>query len=181
MIKTKQDMYALYDKCCFGNKLITWKNLYEYYDSNFESPVVMRYKGSSGGGFAQYEVPKSEIENIVQEWVKKGANKNLITLNEAAPDHLIKIQGEIMRSTSYISIRYSTLPLPMRKALETKQYHENGIIALNTLKRNLDATSYDNIWRLLDLYEDAVIEFSTWDCVVGHLKNNTVIWEVRNY
>ena len=86
-----------------------------------------------------------------------------------------------MRSTSYISIRYSTLPLPMRKALETKQYHENGIIALNTLKRNLDATSYDNIWRLLDLYEDAVIEFSTWDCVVGHLKNNTVIWEVRNY
>jgi hypothetical protein len=43
-------------------------------------------------------------------------------------------------------------------------------------------TSYEEFLMLGELYPGAVIEFTSYEIVLGNLKGrNTVVWEVRNY
>jgi len=182
MIKTKADMYPLYLAGAFGNKLQTWATLEDFYEDSVEKNVVLRYKGKAGGAWVAYELPPSKVRETVEQWVSEGADPKLITLNESAPDDLLLIQGEVMASTHFLSLRYSRLPLPMRKALAEKQYHLDGIKAVLLLRHYLDSDSFDDLMGLLDTYPDSVVEFSTWAKDVGNVPHrNTVVWEVRNY
>ncbi|MFM9873695.1 MAG: hypothetical protein ACKVQS_09560 [Fimbriimonadaceae bacterium] len=181
-ITSKDEMYKLYLGGMFGNKLRTWPSLSEYYESNFTENVVLRYRGQGGGGFVAYDLKRISVPTVVAKWVTQGAEPNRITVNESAPDDLILIQGEIMRSTDYLTLSYSTLPYPMRTALKMHRQNAKGIVALEILRFFIDPSSLYDIFMLLDKYDDAVLEFSTWDICIGDVpRRNTVVWEVRNY
>ena len=104
-----------------------------------------------------------------------------VAYNEAAPDHALLIQDEVMLSTEYISLFYSQEKTTMRKALQRGQ-HTGGLRALCLLRQHLFPSSWEDIQELLERFPDSVIEFSAFEYAVGFLRNrNTVIWEVRNY
>ena len=181
-VQNKKDMYKLYHAGKFGNKLQTWDSLEEFKKSFFDEPVVLRYKGPHGGAWTQYNIPTHEIQWYVDTWVSEGAKKELITVNECAPDELLLIQGEIQNSIDFIDLRYTLEPLPMKLGLAKQQYHTGGIKALTLLKQFVDPSSYDWIMELLQEYPTSVIEFSTWKPDIGCIPHrNTVVWEVRNY
>lgn len=181
-VKSKTDMYALYHRGLFGNRLQTWRSLEDYFASNFDGKVVLRYSGPQGGKWAAYEVERRCVQGIVSEWVSEGADLQLVTLNESAPDAELILQGEVMRSTEYFSIRYSRLKAPMRIGLSEAPEHVGGVQAVLFLKGTMDPSSWDDLQILFDTYPDSVIEFSTWSRDVGVCpRRNTVFWEVRNY
>ena len=181
-IGSKREMYALYEAGEFGNKLETWPSLDAFYASNVAKRVVMRYKGRAGGAWAAYDLAPSDVPAEAARWKAEGADLSLVTLNESAPDDLLLIQGEVMRSIDYLDLRYSRSKLPMRDALAKDQHHTDGAVAVALLRRYLDPSSYEDLWMLLDRYPDAVVEFSTWNTLVGTSPHrNTVFWEVRDY
>jgi hypothetical protein len=175
-------MYALYEAGRFGNKLQTWPDLATFYRDKVEKRVVMRYKGPAGGGWVAYELEPDQVRPTACKWEHEGANLALVALNESAPDDRLLIQGEVMLSTAHLSLRYSREKAPMRKALASAPLHAEGLLATELLRYFLDPSSLEDLRMLLDTYEDAVVEFSTWSADVGELPHrNTVFWEVRNY
>lgn len=181
LIKTKAEMYELYERGLFGNKPLTW-DLESYYRSTYPKNVVMRYKGAMGGQWCQYNISRTEVPEYVAKWVAEGANPNLIALNEALHDDKLLIQGEVMLDVTHYSLLYSTVPKPMRLALREKSQTAVGLEAVMILKHYLDPASYDDLQALFELYPTAVVEFSTWSIDTGCIPNrNTIFWEVRNY
>ncbi|HEY3780911.1 MAG TPA: hypothetical protein VGL56_07505 [Fimbriimonadaceae bacterium] len=175
-------MYELYIRGRFGNSLAVWPDLDSYFTSPFSRNVVLRYKGKAGGAWVAYEVQRKDVADMAKKWVNEGADPCLITLNESAPDDKLMVQGEVMRSTNYLSLRYSFFRGPMRVALAKSQEHAEGLKALAILEHYVDPSSLDDLWDLLDVFDGAVVEFSTWSIDVGVVPHrNTVIWEVRHY
>lgn len=182
ILATKADMYAQYRRGRFGNRLRTWATLEDYRASGYSLPVVLRYAGAGGGAWCAYNVPPEDVDATVAQWVSEGANPKLITLNESADDSQLILQGEVMRSPSHYSLRYSTVPKPMRQALAECQHHAEGLTALMLMRSAMDAASWDELQDLLDDFDGAVIEFSVWGHDVGDApRRNTVFWEVRHY
>lgn len=180
-LNSKSEMYQHYHAGKFGNKLLAWPTLEAYRASGYAAPIVLRYSGESGGAWCEYNVPKERVDDVVARWVSEGADAAKITPNESANDSALIVQGEVMRSTEYYSLRYSTVPKPMRLALAECQHHVGGLQARLLLESTLDAPSMDDLRRLLDEYDGAVVEFSTWAHPVGIYCRNTVFWEVRHY
>ncbi|MBV8276993.1 MAG: hypothetical protein JO170_17295 [Verrucomicrobia bacterium] len=184
IIRSKAQNYRLYDAGAYGNKLRTWTRLQDIEKSGFSGKVVMRYRGASGG--AQYprlgeQVSLAEAKAALHEWVKAGADIGSVGYNEAAPDHALVIQGEILLSTEHVSLFYSTKKATMRAALREANQIE-GLRAVMLLRQSLFPSSLDDVRDLFARYPSAVIEFSAYEYPVGHLRGrNTVIWEVRNY
>jgi len=180
-ILDKTDSIARWQKGEFGNLLLTWGSLNEYYTSGYTGDVVLRYKGTGGGGWCAYGVKKEDVPTTVEKWVLEGAEPHRIYLNESQSDEGLVLQGEVMRSTQYFSLRYSTLKKKMRDALAQDQKHVDGLQAVLILRSTMDDASWDKLNDLFDQYPDSVIEFSVWDHPIGDLGWNTVIWEVRDY
>lgn len=180
-IKTKSEMKSLLNQGRFGNMLQSWNSLDDFLASSYSGQVTMRYSGSGGGAWCEYNVPRSHVEERVNKWISEGADRSRIYFNMSAPDDLLLIQGEVMRCEWGLYLCYSTLKKPMRIALTEKCSHSYFLSAQLTLKHFLDAASYENIINLLDEYPDCVIEFSTFDSPVGNLGWNTIVWEVRHY
>lgn len=172
----------MYEQRKFGNMLRTWATLDEFFASSYTGSVSLRYKGNHGGGFAAYGVSRDEVESKIAQWISEGAVPSLIKINESAPDDEILFQGEVMRSPNYLSMRYSTLKEGMRTALYTKQSHVEGLQAVMLLKTSIDPASWDEFQDLLEIYDDAVVEFSIWNVDIGMVpRRNTIFWEVRHY
>ena len=103
-----------------------------------------------------------------------------LLVDESAPDHCVQLQAEVMNSTRFVYMRYALASgVGMRPAYERMQ-HTEGVRAVMLLRQFLDGASMDNLERLLDLYNNAVIELSAYPCKVGVLGQNTLIWEVRS-
>ncbi|MBV8176958.1 MAG: hypothetical protein JO151_20675 [Verrucomicrobia bacterium] len=69
----------------------------------------------------------------------------------------------------------------MRAALREGKQME-GLKALMLLRQSLFPSSLSDVWDLFARFPSSVIEFSSYEYPVGHLRGrNTVIWEVRNY
>jgi hypothetical protein len=175
-------MYQHYQAGHFGNKFHTWDDIPHWLASAYRKPVCMRYKGAMAGGKCAYHVAPESVCDVDNEWAQQGLDPKLITINESADDTALTIQGEVMRSTRHLSLRYSQTPLPMRNALAASERHAEGLEATCILKTYLDPASYEDLMDLLDTYEDAVVEFSTYSVDVGRCpRRNTVVWEARNY
>lgn len=186
-------MYELYFAGKFGNMLVIWKN-YDEFKKDLDSgawpankPVALRTATKPGLVPPKYCVRTEtwEVEGLLEEWVKLGIERSAININELGRDDQIALQGEVMRSPTGLSLRYSHEKTVMRTALATKQFHAEGLKAKLILEHYLDAVSLDNLNYLLDTYQHptvtTVIEFSTYSCQVGNLGWNTVFWEVRAY
>ena len=188
--KNKKENYKLYHLGVYGNHLLFWESLDSFYKDvelkkyDITKPIALRTKTTPGIILPNYctQTKVEDIESIVTDWTK---NYNIeykdIVLNEIGPDDYILIQGEVCRSINHYDLQYTRAKKIMREALAVENIHAKGLKALCMLKTHMDAASYDNLQRLLDLFPEGIIEFSTYSKCVGHLNLNTVFWEVRNY
>lgn len=180
-IDHKADAVRLFIAGDFGNRVRQWPSLDEYRASGFGGLVVLRYAGENGGGWCQYGVDPSKVDGFIERWVSEGADRSRVYVNEAADDEGLVIQGEIMRSINYYSMRYSKVKKPMRAALAESQFHVDGLSAKQIISGAMDSGSIEMLNHIFDRWPDSVVEFSVWDRPVGDLGLNTIFWEVRNY
>ena len=179
-VLTKQDFYERWATGEFGNKIQSWNSTKEVKESGFGGEVNVRYS-LPDSPYMRYGVAMKELDNVLTEFVKKGAKPENFRFNENCPDEHIVLQGEVMRSPCIIDLRYGLLKGKMRDALKTAR-NVNGIEALEVLKFGCCPSSFLDIWALLELYPDHVVEFSCYNINLGDVPNrNTLIWEVRKY
>jgi hypothetical protein len=92
------------------------------------------------------------------------------------------MQGEIARSEYYFNLTYTFEKAPMRIAFARDQWYTTGLKAKALVEKYMDANTLNDLQELWDVYPEAVIEFTCFDCNIGTKPHrNTIIWEVRNY
>lgn len=182
-ISTKQEMYALYERGMFGNKLRTWKNFSNaMHWLKDEDRVCVRYAKPSSK-WTLFNIPMIDaIRAIGKAVVEEGAEVGLFSMNEVGQDDKIVLQGEVMRSPAGIHLTYSQQPGIMHRHAMKDAEHTSGLKAFLLLRSNLSPSSYEDLFELLDLYETSIVEFTAYSVDVGVCRGrNAVIWEVRNY
>lgn len=182
-IPDKKTAYDHFLRGGFGNKPQTWNSLEELDGSGYYGEVVLRYKGIGGKDLPQYGIHLSiaEAATVAKQWFSQGARPALLAINEAASDHDLTIQGEVMQTIEHYALFWSDEKTTMREAMKNGR-QAYGREALALLKRYLSPSSYEDMQELLDMYPSHVIEFSSYRYNVGGCRGrNTFIWEVRNY
>lgn len=181
LILNKAESYNLYEKGAFGNKLRIWNDIESLLQDSYDGTVTIRYIDGYNK-WCQYNVKQNEINNLLDIFIRDGANIDKFRFNESAPDDCLIIQGEFCESNEYKYIlSYSTDKVKMRDAM---QYPNDllGINAFHLMQKYLSKESMRNLKRLLATHPQAVIEFSVYDYFLGDIpENNTIFWEVRNY
>ena len=174
-IDTKADMYALLNRGVLGNTARVFASLEEA--EKYHAPVNIRSRQGSGKGF-KYGVAPADLRAASQEFIRSGITE--LQYNEAMPDDLLLLQGEISRDIFHLYLRYDDTPgRNMREAMANCK-HVSGLAADMLLKSRMTPSDYDDVCDLLDIWPDAVIEFSTYSEGVGQARcRNTVVWEVR--
>lgn len=182
-ITSKSEYIALTQKHVFGNRFREWSSIDALLESDYSGAVSIRYRVADGR-FMKYYVPRADIEATVAGFEALGADRALMWANESAPDDALVIQGELMFSTLGLYLFGSRAKLPMRKALAdiTQSFHYFGLRTVFALKGALTPSSYSDLMAILELWPDAMIEFSTFANNVGTIPGrNTIVWEVRHY
>lgn len=187
-IDTKQENYALYQAGIYGNKPLIWNSYKEILDSGWNGGVCIRSRKGMARGKVKYNLTIGEVPDAIRKYAKKGQLEKDLTFNQNMPDEHLTIQGEVSATENHLNLIYTTIQEPMLKGLNKERIYEQGLIAMHTLRRNLDAPSFENLMNLLRMFPgsssqnpSSSVEFSTYEIGVGDLGNNTVFWEVRNY
>lgn len=180
---TKADFYRRWQAMEFGNRIRMWPDLSSLLADGYRGKVTVRSKVP--GGFCQYGVQFIDVERVVRYLACiSHLGEGDFAMNESAPDALLLWQGELLHHGPLggYYIYGSPARLPMRQALKESGTEHRGLAALGRLKAYCNANGYDMLMELLDLYPDAVVEFSAYGKNVGVLPNNNVIvWELREY
>ena len=183
-IETKQEAYRLYHSGAFGNRLRsfdTTEELAAALGNRYEGTLAIRYK-VPGSEFYKFDIPGFvSLCGEVLRLEALGAKRELMVFSEQADDRLITIQGEVRRSENAVDLTFSTCKRPMRLAFKEDTRHAGGLLALNYLAFHMDPPSWENLWELLDTYDDAVVEFSCYERGLGTLGHNTIFWETRHF
>ena len=192
--RTKIDSYNLYHRGCFGNRLRAWAGWdafaasYLFGEWPKDKPIALRLKNKPGTTPVNYCVPLlyNEAYATVQQWMNLGviATSEELEINEIGPDKHIVLQGEVTRKFEW-SLRYSEHQAIMRNAWVHHETAVEGLACLMKLRSVMDATSFDQLMDLFDIYDDVhselIVEFSVYAIPVGLFQTNTVFWEVRGY
>jgi len=177
-ITSRHQALALFKQGHYGNAVPSW-TYKEFINQPLPGLFSVRYRGGIGGsGICEYLKTYKEALEITRK--SSYPSKNFF-YNQSCPDHRLAIQGEMRRTVQGLYLFYSMAKLPMREALKDGK-HAEGLRAKMMLEHFCDPSSLNDIYWLLDKYEDASLEFTTWSCCFGTLPNrNTVVWEVRHY
>lgn len=186
--KSKTEYYRRWFAGEFGNRPQVWATVEELLDSGWNGRVTLR-STEVGAYLPRYQIPVSnvpveEVPQTVKELSRLGVETCKITVNETMPDERLLIQGELCRSEDgQLAFFFSQHPGRCNEALRIDGRSLFGLSARMALEivRQEDPSSFEDLQLLLELYPEAVIEFSTWSVKVGILCRNTVIWEVRAY
>lgn len=179
-VPDKATFYRMQEEGRFGNRLRHWQTVEAMEADNYQGLVSIRYR-QPASPFCLYDVPAAKVRERMAMLQQMRANPELFVFNEAAPDHHLLLQGEVMRSEQYLTLFYSIAPLRMRAALERGR-QATGLVAVDLLRGNLSPASLDDMQELFDRFDGHVIEFSTYAVDLGIMPNrNTIFWEVRAY
>lgn len=182
-IKSKSEFYRLWKNLQLGNRIAIFDNIDEFLKSNWSKPTSIRYK-VAGSPYVAFYVPADKVLDKVEEFVEKGADKDLFVFNESTPDDCLLIQGEaqyIYENSFGLTLTYNTDKVSMRSAM-TNFKMSTGLKAKMILEHYLNAKSYEMLKDLFEEYPNDVIEFGVYSKKLGVLPgHNTVIWEIRNY
>jgi hypothetical protein len=178
-ITTKRQMYELYNAGLLGNGLRNWPTLDECCE-NATGLVGVRCR-RIGGPCIAMKTP-DELRAAMREVYAQGWRPEDFIYGESPDHHHQLIQGEVQRSERHYDLTYSTVQAPMRVALAQETRYAQGAAVPAILRAYLWPSSYDDMMDLLDIYDGAVVEFTSFDCELGRYPNrNTIIWEVRHY
>jgi len=187
-VKLKVESYAFYNLGLLGNRAMIWQSLEEIDKSGWKGEVCVRSTKGIRRGKTRYNIPRSDLENVIKELGKDGIPADSLTFNQAMSDGNLTIQGEVMRNHQGLFLLYSRVKKPMNLALREHEERATGLTAKCLLESELWTSSYDDVMELLGYFStstaepSAIVEFSAYNEEVGALRGrNTVIWEVRNY
>lgn len=176
-IKNKKDFVRRYQKGEFGNAGPTWETI-EAFLSATDTKGYYHLRNRIPGGPTHYDQTHEDIKKFYYHHSRPDLPNWYVS--KMAPTEKTTIQGEVRLSTYGVEFRYSCLALPMRAALSQSQKTVTGLTAVMLLKQHLNASSYDWLIELLELYPDHIIEISAysqeWGTIPGY---NCVFWEVR--
>ena len=177
-IRTKRQFYELWSAGVLGNKLRTWELLTQAMKANLDR-YALREQGKAGGGLHIF-YSRDELPNSYCAWIREGRK---FFIAETAEDEFQILQGEVCRTFRGWEGTLGQTKLPMREAMaQGLLIPRSGAETRWLLRNHLDPSSLDDLDDLLDLYPDAVIEFTAFSKDIGMIPNrNTVMWEVRNY
>lgn len=179
-IRTKAQFFRLWEQGLLGNKLRTWRSPEEAVASGV--PIVgFRQIGQTGAGAFEMAT-NAEILGVAERWRAAGRE---FMVNEAAPDHLGLIQGEVCRLADgwHGLIGRVVNGKRMRDSIRDGDLRPcKGVQVIDLLNRFMDPASRDDLDALLDLYPGHTVEFTCYSVDVGFLPGRAAImWEVRLY
>lgn len=177
LIKNKKQMYAALKRGDFGNTVNHWDSLEQMISDPYSGDVGCRCL-EINEPWRLYCLPKCDL---LDELGRRGRDGTGLEFYESPPDDFRRIQGEVMKGPGGLYFRYTFNRGPMRTALEAEERHARGLEAEMLLKRYSDPGCYDWIQELLTRYEEHVVEFTSYACPVGILRQTWIIWEVRLY
>lgn len=183
----KRDFVERYKRGEFGNASPTWNSLEDlerdwnlYPLTTYIGPVHIRNRIAQGETW--YNVHPIDLWIVWQRAVKKVRAENLY-ISAMAPHDKNLIQGEVWQNEDHLCLWYSqAVGIPMRDALRGPTSYAYGILASVILRTLMCPNSWEWLNQLLDMYDNHVVEFSTfstdWGTIPGY---NSVFWEVRDY
>lgn len=182
-VTSKKQFYKLWKGLKLGNRIQVFENIDEFLTSGWIGLTSIRYK-EPGSPYKAFHIPAHKVLDKVAEFVAQGANKQLFTFNESAPDDCLLIQGEIQYIYELghgLTLTYNTKKCAMKEAME-HPLTATGLRAKMIMEYYMNPKSFDMIRDLFELYPDDVIEFGVYGKNLGILPgHNTVIWEVRAF
>ena len=185
-IKNKHESTKLFARGSFGNYVRQWDHIDKVPCYVMSDSILCRRSLVPNDQVIYYANQETERWNMARETFVKGRHYWNEQINGTGAE--VIFQGEVMRRAggSY-ELYYSLKDLPMRTALATFSRNASGIKALILMRHLCCSRGFDCIMANLDKYsgdtnEDShVVEFTTFDRVVGALGWRSVIWEVRNF
>lgn len=178
-IRSKSEFFRLWNAGVLGNRLRTWERPEDVPES---VPVIgLRQVGVAGGG----KLSISTREAIIAEAPSWTAEGRRFVVCEAAPDQYATIQGEVQLTERGWS-GFLAWPVKagkrMRESMRDDAVQVHGLRVKLLLDHYMDPSSRADLDALLDLYPDAVVEFTSYSVLCGFIPGrNTIFWEVRNY
>ena len=113
-------------------------------------------------------------------------DRTALLFDEAAPTDHITIHGEVAATELGLYLRYSHIKCHQRQLWEMDGavLHVTGLRASAVLQQYMDASSWDCLNDILSCQLDEgffypIVEFACFDCSVGVLGWNSLVWEVR--
>jgi hypothetical protein len=180
-IRSKRQFYRLWEDGALGNRTQIFRTLEEAMSSGVQE-VGFRAQGAGGGAWEKAKT-RDEVPAIFARW--KASGRTFI-MDDGVPNDRTTMQGEIVRTTAslegFIAVAATRGLPPMRQSIAAGMHRSYSWLQVRMLMAKfMDDPSRDDIDALLDLYPDHAIEFACFDCKVGNLRRNTIIWEVRLY
>ena len=173
-IRSKEEFYRKYHQGLFGNRPLTWETYGELAASGYRGDICIRAQNRKD---FKSNIPFTDVKSKI-----KNHSPEELRFNQSMPDPHLVIQGEVMELLGIWNLTYTTVKKPMIPALREETRTTLGLSAKIILQDAMDPSSYEDLKALFDLYDGAVVEFSTYDIAVGRIPGrNTVFWEVRNY
>jgi hypothetical protein len=183
-ITNKPDMYARWNKNLLGNKLRSWPDLASYLADGAPGIVNLRCQ-KIGPGRVPFVagLTGATIEQGYETMRREGIRPEQVTIMEIPPDDRLTLQGEVYIGTGGLTLfAHENGPnVRMREAILLATQYE-GLVARLLLEKHLWPSSLADLYVLLEMYDGAVVEFSSYEIPVGYVQgHNTLVWEVRNY
>ena len=180
-IRSKKQFYRLFESGAFGNKAIAWRSFEEFLESGYKGSIGIRYAENVNGLFVP-DVPVEDVPKTVLRLVSEGANIDHMKFSEYIPTSRVTMNGEVKDGETGLELTYSTVKDHMRESLRKGEQYARGLTARMLLRQHLWPSSYEDMMAIMDLYPEAVIEFTAYSKKVGSIPGrNAVIWEVRHY
>lgn len=188
-IRSKRQFFELWEAGVLGNRTRLWRDPelareWAFKESNQRGKVMeIGFREIRvGAGAGKWEkVPWYFVLATANQWEREGRR---YILDDTCPNELTTLCGEICRTFRGLEGTLAVEPwCGMRDAIKRGLLlPRSGATVLALLDRYMDPSSRDDLQDLLDLYPDAVVEFSCFTVDVGVLPNrNTIFWETRNY
>jgi hypothetical protein len=191
-IKTKARAFDLYMAGGFGTRLQSWFGLDTFPKDFFSAPhrrAIMRVLGQGCGPVYDNIRSMNQLYCLYARLRFAGYGQKHIWIGEQAPNDKIIIQGHLYNCAcegepynNFDVFEYTTRPMNLalshRKGFSTMR----GLRTRLVLKDVMSPCSWEDFNILLGLYPNHVLEFSVFDCYLGHLpKRNAIVWEIRQY
>lgn len=186
-VRTKRQFTERYLAGEFGNRAPSWATVEEFVNAGRltePGPYHLRNRREAGGpGWYHLSGPE-----LVGRW--RGLESGGWYASLQVPPEVqrtLLLQGEVQPATPGtggcgLELYGTTVPRPMREALQECSFGCQGLEARARLQGALDPNSYEWLLVLLERYPGHVVEFSafrlSWGTVRGY---NTLFWEVRCY
>ena len=179
-IRTKAEFFDLWYRGVLGNRTrltqdpdIAW---------SWEVPEYgFRMAQRGGGGGMWRGVTRDIFWTEVHLWDSLHGLGNYF-IDDRVPDSHQTIQGEVCRTfrglEGFIGASHFPMRVAMSQGILKPRSPVETFVLLNSF---MDPPSRDDLDALFDLFPDATIEFTCFDCPVGVLRRNTIFWETRNY